>query len=327
MIFIDRIYGVLEAEEPVFEKIVLSKPFQRLYGIQMGCWAPGCPFPKSDTRYEHSIGVLMLLRKYGASIEEQISGLIHDVSHTAFSHLSDRLFGGKNSEQTSAYQDSIHDNFVKNSELADIITDAGFDLNQILDESRFKLKEKDLPDLCADRMDYSLRIIPHFKQYGKLLDVDEKELANLFIPTSDGFIMKDLESARIFARAFNQADEEIYSSFAGVFYEAAMKKICSDAIASGILTRQDFFDLEDMQIVRKLALAGVDFSLLYADPMDCRAQSDGDFETEYNKVRRIDPRFMDKDGQIFRLSDIDAEYKKYIQSCPKYVEYKIKRFD
>jgi HD superfamily phosphohydrolase len=143
MIFVDKIYGFLKADEPIFEKIILSKPFQRLYGIHMGGWAPGCPFQATPhTRYEHSIGAFMLLRKYGASIEEQIAGLIHDVSHTAFSHLADRLFGDKYSGKTSEYQDSIHSRFVKNSELADIITGEGFDLDYILDESHFKLQEK-----------------------------------------------------------------------------------------------------------------------------------------------------------------------------------------
>jgi hypothetical protein len=159
------------------------------------------------------------------------------------------------------------------------------------------------------------------------LDIDEKELANSFIPTADGFIMKNLESARIFARAFNVADEENYSCFAGVFYEAAMKKVCTDAIAAGILTRDDFFELDDMQIVRKMALADVDFSLLYEKPEGYVAKDGDDFEIEYQKIRRIDPQFMGNDGQIQRLSDVDSEYKKYIQSCPKYVEYRIKKFD
>jgi HD superfamily phosphohydrolase len=327
MIFIDKIYGVLEAKEPVFEKIALSKTFQRLQGIHMGGWSPGNPFLGTPhSRYDHSVGVFMLLRKHGASMEEQIAGLIHDVSHTTFSHLSDRLFGDKESCKTSTYQDSIHNVFVRNSELADIISSEGFDLDRILDESHFKLKEMPLPDLCADRMDYSLRIIPHFKQWGKLLDIDEKELARRFIPTAGGFVMKDLESARIFTRAFNTADEESYSSFTGVFYEAAMKKVCLDAIKKGILTKQDFFESTDMEIVRKLFLSGADLSLLHASQEDYRAEDGDDFEIEYQKVRRIDPRFINKSGEISKLSEADPEYAEYFASHPKYIEYKIKKF-
>ena len=35
----------------------------------------------------------MLLAKKGASLTEQIAGLIHDVSHTVFSHVIDRVVG------------------------------------------------------------------------------------------------------------------------------------------------------------------------------------------------------------------------------------------
>lgn len=95
MICCDRIYGVLNVEEPVFAEIIAAPTFQRLQGINMGPWVPCRPFYSIPvSRYHHSIGVFMLLRRHGAPLAEQIAGLIHDVSHTAFSHLSDRLFGG-----------------------------------------------------------------------------------------------------------------------------------------------------------------------------------------------------------------------------------------
>ena len=121
MYIYDKIYGGFDVEEPVFERIIKSETFCRLAGINMGCWSPSMPFYTTDyDRYEHSIGVWLLLRKYGASIPEQIAGLIHDISHSAFSHLSDRIFGDSESAQTAQYQDSVHDSFVKKSEIAKI---------------------------------------------------------------------------------------------------------------------------------------------------------------------------------------------------------------
>lgn len=38
------------------------------------------------------MGVMLLIKKLNGSIEEQIAGWIHDISHTAFSHLIDYVF-------------------------------------------------------------------------------------------------------------------------------------------------------------------------------------------------------------------------------------------
>ncbi len=327
MYIFDAIYGGFEIDEPVLQRIIKSKTFQRLIDINMGSWCPKNPFLSAGyNRYEHSIGVFLLLRKYGASIQEQIAGLIHDVSHSAFSHLSDRLFGDAASAQTSEYQDSIHDNFVKNSEIAEILEQYGYDVDQILDDRNFPLKENSLPDLCADRMDYGLRATLHLKRYGHMLDIDVCDLANQFVVTNGGFVMRDLDSARKFAKTFNFADEHIYSCFDNVFFETMMTETCRDALTHGALCSDDFWRLTDGQILKKMADAGIDFSKMYRNPNDWRADpTDATAQTEFQKVRRIDPPFVDTDGTIKRLSDVDADYAKYIAEQPAFFEYKIKK--
>jgi len=327
MLVCDRIYGVMNVTEPVIEQIIAAPTFQRLQGIGMGPWIPNMPFYSIPvSRYQHSVGVFMMLRMHGASMPEQIAGLIHDVSHTAFSHLSDRLFGGEESAKYQEYQDDVHANFVKNSELAGIITNAGFDLDQILDDTDFVLKERDLPDLCADRLDYSLRAIPHMHCYGHLLECDEVALSHAIVATPDGFVMRDQAAAKLFAYTFNTTDAAIYSSFNGVFYEEMLTRICRDAIASGVLTRDDLFRLNDMQVIRKMHDAGVDFSRMYADPAQWRANDDDcDCCALPQKLRRVDPPFISPAGTVQRLSDVDPEFAKYITAQPKFVEYKIKK--
>jgi len=327
MLVCDRIYGVMNVTEPIIEQIIAAPTFQRLQGIGMGPWSPNMPFYSIPvSRYHYSIGVFMLLRIHGAGMPEQIAGLIHDVSHTAFSHLSDRLFGGEESAKYQEYQDDVHATVVKNSELAEIITNAGFNLDQILDDTDFILKERDLPDLCADRLDYCLRAIPHMHRYGRLLECDEVALSRAIVATPGGFVMRDQESARAFAHAFNDTDAAIYSSFNGVFYEEMLTRICRDAIAAGVLTRDDFFHMNDIQVIRKMHDAGVDFSRMYTNPDQWRADdNDCDCCTLPQKVRRVDPPFISPDGTVQRLSDADPEFAKYFAAQPKFVEYKIKK--
>ena len=150
----DNIYGEFEIEEPILIELINSKPVQRLKGIiQQVIPTRFQRFPWF-TRYEHSIGVMLLLRKLGATIEEQVSGLLHDVSHTAFSHMIDMLLYNDLDEN---FQDKNHENIIKNSEIPKILENYNFDVNKISNPANFSLLEQPAPDLCADRVDYCLR--------------------------------------------------------------------------------------------------------------------------------------------------------------------------
>ncbi len=68
---------------------------------QAGPSAFAFPF-KTVTRYEHSLGVYLLLRRLGAGPREQVAGLLHDVSHTAFSHAVDFVFSSEEQDHHEA---------------------------------------------------------------------------------------------------------------------------------------------------------------------------------------------------------------------------------
>src|SRR3989338_5650431 len=159
----DRVYGNVEISEPVLLEIINSPTLQRLKDIdQAGYFEPHFSGTR-HSRFEHSVGVCSLLKNYGAPIEEQIAGLIHDVSHSAFSHCIDYVLD-VGSEKEHNHQDNVFDEFVRKSEIPEILKKYNLDLDYILDDQNFPLKEKDLPDLCADRIDYSLRTATVFKE-------------------------------------------------------------------------------------------------------------------------------------------------------------------
>ena len=80
----DRVYGETEIADPALLGLIGAPTFQRLRGVrQAGPSAIAFPF-KDVTRFEHSLGVHVLLRRLGASRKEQVAGLLHDISHTAF---------------------------------------------------------------------------------------------------------------------------------------------------------------------------------------------------------------------------------------------------
>ncbi|MBI1961369.1 MAG: HD domain-containing protein, partial [Parcubacteria group bacterium] len=88
----DRVYGRWEVRDPLALSLIALPAFQRLYQVgQYGSYWFGLPNANTN-RAEHSLGVYYLLKHFGASYEEQIAGLLHDISHTVFSHVIDYVY-------------------------------------------------------------------------------------------------------------------------------------------------------------------------------------------------------------------------------------------
>src|SRR3954454_25011950 len=109
----DRVYGEVTIDDPRLLALIACPTFQRLKGIrQAGPSAFAFPF-KTVTRYEHSLGVYLLLRTLGADLREQVAGLLHDLSHTAFSHAVDFVFAPE--EQN--YHEQLKDQFLHRDDI------------------------------------------------------------------------------------------------------------------------------------------------------------------------------------------------------------------
>lgn len=153
---VETFYGSFEIKEPVLLELIDSPSFQRLKEIHQYGISYYTTHQEEYNRYEHSLGVFALLRANKASLAEQIAGLLHDVSHTAFSHVGDWVFGKETSEKD--YQNEIHADFLEKSGLAKILKKYNFSVEQILPlQELFPALENNLPDLCADRIDYNIQ--------------------------------------------------------------------------------------------------------------------------------------------------------------------------
>lgn len=153
---IDTFYGSIEVEEPVLLELIDSPIFQRLKNIHQYGASYYTTHREEYNRYDHSIGVFTILRANNASIEEQIAGLLHDVSHTAFSHVGDWVFGKENEDKD--YQNDIHHLFLEESGIGAILNKYNFSIEQVLPlEQLFPALENSLPNLCADRIDYNIQ--------------------------------------------------------------------------------------------------------------------------------------------------------------------------
>lgn len=322
MQFKDKIYGNIEISEPVLLEIINTPTLQRLKDIdQAGYQEPH--FPGTHySRFEHSIGVCSLLKRYGAPIEEQIAGLIHDVSHSAFSHCIDYVLDA-GSEKEHNHQDNVFEEFVKKSEIPALLKKYNFDLDYILDDKNFPLKEKDLPDLCADRIDYSLRTACLF---GEIEDA-KYFLDNLTVENGR-WIFKDFENAKKYAELFLRLNTLYYAGLPSAVMFRTVGDYLRYALSKRYLTENDLYTTDKMVLSKIEPHHKKDKRLkLLFDRMNNKTgfkNDSGNFDGEvFCKSRIIDPLCKHK-KEVKRVSQIDSSWTKILKEESKPKHYFIK---
>ena len=319
----DRIFGEVEINEPVILDLIECPSMQRMKGIdQHGYFEPYFP-GMTFKRFEHSVGVFILLKRFGASLEEQISGLIHDVSHTVFSHVGDYIYGF---EANQDFQDNYFEKFVKDSEIPSILEKYGIDYKYIVNEENFPLKERELPDLCADRIDYFLRAIKvttgtHPKEINQFLN-------NLLI-VDNFWVFQDKNLAKQYASQYLEMYNWFWSGLISAVMFKTMEALLRYALDKKMITLDDLFTTEEKvwAKIRPVAnkdsnlahlLARVENKIKYKDS----TKEDYDFYCQI-KPRIVDPLFLEN-KKLKRVSEINPKFFKLKEKYSKPKEYYIK---
>lgn len=325
MILKDIIYGEFEITEPVLLDLLSLPEMERLrYIDQGGHYKPHAPTIEPFYRHEHSLGVLLFLRRFGAPLEEQIAGLLHDISHAVFSHCADYAMEG-GSEKEHTHQDSTLEGFIKNSQVAKILEKHNISPDYILDDKNFPLKETALPDICADRIDYILRTGIHYVHQSPL------EMSYLIdnLEAKDGqWVFKNYESARNFADFFMDMDHRYFSCIESATMFRTVGDALRYALNKNYITAKDFYTT-DREVLEKIKnnLNDPQMALLF-DRMDGRVEiinNPQNYDSRvFCKSRAVDPLFIAEDGGVKRVSDIDAEFKIKLAEYLKPKEYFLK---
>jgi len=300
----DRIYGLQEINEKILIELINSKSVQRLKDIsQLGMPDEYYHLP-GFSRYEHSLGVMILLKNLGARLKEQIAGLLHDVSHPPFSHVIDWAIGDPTKED---YQDKIHEGFLKSSEIPNILQEHGFDVKSISDYKNFKLLEKQPPSLCADRLDYSLREIS--MQKGK--PFVEKILEDLFVKENQ-IVFRNEDIAKIFGEEYMRLQKEHWGGDEARSRYYILSNVLNKAFKDSLIGLEDLKKNEEY-ILRILNNSGDEFILngLNLLKRGFRVVGDTNGIELKKKFRYVDPEVVVNET-YYPLSKISREYSNLI---------------
>lgn len=302
----DPIYGNVTIDEPILQALIQSQAVQRLHHVLQHGITGLIGLTEPITRFEHSLGAMLLVRRLGGSVREQIAALLHDVSHTAFSHVIDYVLDGHDAQ---SYHDEMKEAYMATTDLPEILGQHGYNWLNFVDEEGFPLLEQPSPRLCADRIDYFLRDCVGL---GLAVQVDiDRAVAHLVV--RDGRIaLNDLSVAQWFGETFMQADDASWANFREVgLYELTARAIRRGLEISAIV--QDDFWLTDEVLWQKLHAHAQDDAQLQT------LLSQVSLETEFvwddanptfsvsTKLRAIDPDVW-HEGALRPLSTLDPAF-------------------
>lgn len=304
----DKVYGLAQITEPVLLAVMETAAMQRLKGVLQHGITGLIGITSPVTRFDHSVGAMLLVRRMGGGLTEQLAALLHDVSHTAFSHVIDYVFDGHDSQ---SYHEEHKEAFLRRSDVPAVLQPYGYDWREFLPEAAYPLLEQPSPRLCADRLDYFLR---DGQDLG-LARGEEVQAALAHLVVADGRIATDhLPTAQWLGYTFMAADEASWANFREVgLYEVTAQAI-KRGFQVGAITEMDVWGTDGPLWQRLWAATDAELQalLLLITP-----------ETEFvwdevnptfrvsTKLRAIDPDVLGEDGVLRPLSTLDPAFARF----------------
>lgn len=304
MIISDVIYGEFKVDK-VLEELILSKLVQRLKGIHQNGASYLINEKWNVTRFDHSVGAMLLIKKLGGSVEEQIAGLLHDVSHTAFSHVIDYVFDNEN----ESYHEEIFSSVVKNSEIPAILSKYGYNYEDILlDDSKWTLLERSAPELCADRVDYTLR---DMYTYGYISLEEAQYFLDDLVEVNGKMVLQNIEIAEWFTKTYYKEVIDFFMKPMNIYGNEMLAKTLKLALHKKVIHADDFL-LEDDELIVKLQLCKdteVRAVLSKVHPNVKVEEDRDDYDLhQKNKVRLIDPLLL-RAGEVIQSSVVSENIR------------------
>lgn len=238
---------------------------------------------------------------------------MHDISHSAFSHVIDYLRGDPHGQ---GGQDKAHGAFIeRHHEIRELLQAAGLDYKIVSDLGQYKLLDRDLPDLCADRLDYFFRDSICFN---RLTPGEAQNLLKHIVLTGDFLVINDPAIACFMAK------HSIIMTFAcwgppyGVLIYQRTVAALRRALEIGLITEDDFWTT-DQEVWDKLRSASDEVILSAVSDVENIRQlklchDDKDYEYHgRDKFRAIDPLVF-LDNKLQRVSEIFPDLADLLQT-------------
>lgn len=210
-----QLWPIYHNEIPTFiQEFSQTKPMMRLKDIGMNCGCEYTQFPLFKTcqpysRYDHSIGVALIIWHFTGDYKQTIAGLLHDIATPVFAHTIDFLHGDYEKQEST--EENTEMVIRSSSEIMHLLECYQLDIDDVANYHLYPIADNDLPLLSADRLEYFLGNMLNYdfcdiqtvKQIYHDLMVDNNELvlknSYVYVSNEDRFAMQALADIVQFA--------------------------------------------------------------------------------------------------------------------------------
>lgn len=279
---IEEYYKILCPEFPNFLKKYIELPImQRLSGIGLLCGTDWTSLYKNRffySRLDHSVGVALIIWNFTKDKTQTIAGLLHDVSTTVFSHVSD-FRKGDALTQTSTEEPTTK-MILSDSALCKLMESDGIEPKDVVDYHIYPIADNEIPALSADRLEYmypsglaldgSWTFEEIAKTYNNLTILKNEE-------NKDELGFKTIEMAELYCKKFCMIGHILQLNENKLCLQL-LSQIMSKAVELNVLQEEDFMTLSESKIIEKIE------SFISKKTFSLEEQK---FATMYNTFRKM----------------------------------------
>ena len=251
-----RLWELYHESCPSFLQELADAPaMQRLEDIGMNCGCEYTGFPiyrhlGPHSRYDHSVGVGLIVWHFTHDRTQAAAGLFHDIATPVFAHVVDFLRGDYLSQEST--EDGTLSVIMNSPELMATLKRYQIVPEDTGDYHRYPIADNDAPRLAADRLEYTLSNMVNFgyasrsetAAFYRDLCIAENEdgLPELAFQTGEtalDFSMRALCLSRLY-----ESKEDRYAM-------EMLSELLREALSLGVLKRSELYTSETA-VIQKL---------------------------------------------------------------------------
>lgn len=251
-----NLIDIYSKDFPNFIKELINTPeFKRLSNVGMNCGCEYTSFPifskgKDYTRYEHSIGVALIIWHFTKDIKQSIAGLLHDISSPVFAHVIDFLNGDHETQEST--EEKTEEIIANSMEIQEILKKYNLSTKDVYDYHMYPIADNDSPLLSADRLEYTLgnAFYYGFKSMEEIRDMYEDLVVSVNEFGQSEISFSTLDKAIEFT-CISIENSKVYSSNVDRFAMQYLADLLKLAVNKRVISMKDLYTVED-QVISKL---------------------------------------------------------------------------